>query len=80
MLQIQKQFLRQKYQLVENIRNNLLFMKTYQTVMKIRDRDIHTNKLYWFTLSQSYIQSSVKPLSISLCNQSQITTTHTTKR
>jgi len=32
-----------------------------------------TYKVY--TLSQSYIQSSVKPLSISLCNQSPITHT-----
>jgi len=24
-------------------------MTTYQTVMKRRDKDIHTNRLYWFT-------------------------------
>ena len=43
--------------------------------MERRDRENYTQGLYWFTLSQSYIQSSVKPLSTSLCNQSQITNT-----
>jgi len=51
-------------------------MTTYQTIMKRRHREIYTEGLYWFTQFQSYIQSSVKPLSISLCNQSQITNTH----
>jgi len=44
--------------------------------MEKRDREIYTQGLYWFTQSLSYIQSSVKPLSISLCNQSQITNIH----
>ena len=43
--------------------------------MERRDRENYTQGLYWFTLSKSYIQSSVKPLNISLCNQSQITHT-----
>jgi len=43
--------------------------------MERRDRENYTQGLYWFTLSKSYIQSSVKPLSILLCNQSQITHT-----
>ena len=30
--------------------------------MERRDRENYTQRLYWFTLSQSYIQSSVKPL------------------
>jgi len=47
-------------------------MTAYQTIMKRRDREIYTQGLYGFTQSQSYIQSTVKPLSISLCNQSQI--------
>ena len=41
--------------------------------MERRDREIYTQGLYWFTQSLSYIQSSVKPLSIPLCNQSEIT-------
>ena len=44
--------------------------------MERRDRENYTQGLYWFTQFQSCIQSSVKPLSISLCNQSQITNTH----
>ena len=36
----------------------------YQIDNERRDRENHTQKLYWFTLSNSYIQSSVKPLSI----------------
>ena len=38
----------------------------YQTIIERRDRENYTQGLYWFTLSKSYIQSSVKPLSISL--------------
>jgi len=45
--------------------------------MEKRDKEIYTQGLYWFTQSLSYIQSSVKPLSIALCNQSHITNTHT---
>ena len=41
----------------------------YQTDMERRDRENGRQGLYWFTLSKSYIQSLVKPLSISLCNQ-----------
>jgi len=44
--------------------------------MKRRDRENYTQGLDWFTQFQSYIQSLVKSLSISLCNQSQITNTH----
>jgi len=44
--------------------------------MEKRDKEIYTQGLYWFTQSLSYIQSSVKPLSIPLCNQTQITTLH----
>jgi len=50
--------------------------KKKQTDMEIRDGENYTQGLYWFTQFQSYIQSSVKPLSISLCNQSWITNTH----
>ena len=48
----------------------------YQTVIKERDREIHTSRLYWFTHPWA-TSSPQKPLRISLCNQSQITT-HTT--
>ena len=37
---------------------------TAKNIKQIMREENHTERLYWFTLSKSYIQSSVKPLSI----------------
>jgi len=43
----------------------------------MRDEKIHTINLYWFTVSQELHLVPRKPLSIPLCNQHTLITTHT---
>jgi len=45
--------------------------------MERRDRENYTQGLYWFTLSKSYIQSSVKPLSIHYATNHRLHIYHT---
>jgi len=73
-----KQSNRNSYQNFNRLKlrfNRLFIAAKYQKLECLREREIYTQDLYWFTQSLSYIQSSVKPLSIPLCNQSHITKT-----
>ena len=49
----------------------------YQTDNERRDRENYTQSLYWFTQSLSYIQASVKPLSIHYATNHRLQIHHT---
>ena len=42
-----------------------------------KHKDNYTQRLYWFTLSQSYIQSSIKPLSFHYATNHRLHKHHT---
>jgi len=52
-------------------------LKVKNIFKEMRDREIQTINLYWFTLSQELHPISRKPLSIPLFHQNTLITTHT---
>ena len=66
------------------VKQSVVYSSSYKLQAKNRfkhkrDTKNHTVNLYWFTLSQELHLVPRKPLSIPLCNQKTLITTHTPK-